>query len=425
MRRSAVRCLTIHSPRAVPFKVSKDEALKQLADKYDNGWFTTPAKYINFNSISAEFVPFFLCAGTVNAIYKATIKYRHTSTDSKGQTRTYTTTSYVGPTKYGTSFEENNAQVYAAYKFTNRHIMATIAGPDLSTNMVRVKNMDMSEGKINMFEMSTTTLRGVIERELRSRAKEECTAAVKAGHWGASEINIQFDYFHVKMDHVTPVYAPTYVVQASYDTIDYTMFVNGYNGTPGGPYLLSAVTFGRVAAGSAFALVFLTAPNKVYGLAMGTVLGVLAYYAGFYGARQYPKWRRDRLNASQSADRDAHQDDDAAGYKPDVDSARTDDDEFLRKSKETLEQEYERSKQKASKMDSRTQRMAADPKGYYATLHVDPNASINEIRAAYRNQVLTNHPDTGGSESRMVKINEAYRVLRDEKRRAEYDATRA
>lgn len=60
---------------------------------------------------------------------------------------------------------------------------------------------------------------------------------------------------------------------------------------------------------------------------------------------------------------------------------------------------------------------------YYATLGVQRAATAHEIKAAWRDQVKLHHPDTAGAAShdRMVEINDAYKVLGDERLRHAYD----
>jgi curved DNA-binding protein CbpA len=62
---------------------------------------------------------------------------------------------------------------------------------------------------------------------------------------------------------------------------------------------------------------------------------------------------------------------------------------------------------------------------YYERLGVEPSASQAEIRAAYRVLARRNHPDLadGAEPGDMAAVNEAWRVLGDAERRAEYDAT--
>jgi len=63
---------------------------------------------------------------------------------------------------------------------------------------------------------------------------------------------------------------------------------------------------------------------------------------------------------------------------------------------------------------------APDP---YATLGVDPNATLKEIRKAYIRLAKETHPDTGGDAVAFQDILLAYRILSDEERRKEYDQT--
>lgn len=61
-------------------------------------------------------------------------------------------------------------------------------------------------------------------------------------------------------------------------------------------------------------------------------------------------------------------------------------------------------------------------KDYYKTLGVDKGASQDEIKKAFRQKAHQCHPDkTGGDEAKFKEINEAYQVLGDQKKRAQYD----
>ncbi|MBP6628670.1 MAG: J domain-containing protein [Kofleriaceae bacterium] len=66
---------------------------------------------------------------------------------------------------------------------------------------------------------------------------------------------------------------------------------------------------------------------------------------------------------------------------------------------------------------------------HYKVLGVESKASIDDIKKAYRKLAKANHPDsTGGDktkEQRFKQISNAYEVLGDPKKRAQYDAIRA
>lgn len=58
---------------------------------------------------------------------------------------------------------------------------------------------------------------------------------------------------------------------------------------------------------------------------------------------------------------------------------------------------------------------------YYETLGVNRNASQDEIKKAYRSLAMKHHPDRGGDTNKFKEIEEAYRTLSDEQKKAEYD----
>ena len=60
-------------------------------------------------------------------------------------------------------------------------------------------------------------------------------------------------------------------------------------------------------------------------------------------------------------------------------------------------------------------------KDYYKTLGVDKKANKDEIKKAFRNLAHKYHPDKGGDAEKFKEINEAYSVLSDDQKRAQYD----
>lgn len=58
---------------------------------------------------------------------------------------------------------------------------------------------------------------------------------------------------------------------------------------------------------------------------------------------------------------------------------------------------------------------------YYEILGVAKNASQDEIKKAFHRLAHKYHPDKGGDEKKFKEINEAYQVLSDKQKRAQYD----
>lgn len=58
---------------------------------------------------------------------------------------------------------------------------------------------------------------------------------------------------------------------------------------------------------------------------------------------------------------------------------------------------------------------------YYEVLGVSKNASADELKKAFRRKAIEHHPDKGGDEAKFKEINEAYEVLKDDRKRQRYD----
>src|SRR5437588_1871239 len=63
-------------------------------------------------------------------------------------------------------------------------------------------------------------------------------------------------------------------------------------------------------------------------------------------------------------------------------------------------------------------------KDYYSILGAEESASQSDIERLYKRLAQQHHPDRGGDEEEMKSLNEAYRVLKDENSRRDYDVER-
>jgi hypothetical protein len=63
-------------------------------------------------------------------------------------------------------------------------------------------------------------------------------------------------------------------------------------------------------------------------------------------------------------------------------------------------------------------------KDYYQILGADETTSHRDIERLYKRLASRHHPDRGGTEERMKSLNEAYRVLKDESLRRDYNSKR-
>lgn len=62
-----------------------------------------------------------------------------------------------------------------------------------------------------------------------------------------------------------------------------------------------------------------------------------------------------------------------------------------------------------------------DKRDYYDVLGIGKNASPDEIKKAFRKAAIEHHPDRGGDEGKFKEVNEAYEVLKDDKKRQRFD----
>lgn len=65
-----------------------------------------------------------------------------------------------------------------------------------------------------------------------------------------------------------------------------------------------------------------------------------------------------------------------------------------------------------------------DEEDYYGLLGVSSTSSLQEIRKKFRELVMTAHPEKGGDPKTFQKLNKAYSVLSDPKKRQDYDDSR-
>ncbi|KAG5503447.1 hypothetical protein JKF63_05586 [Porcisia hertigi] len=427
--RTRALCYTVHTPRGINFNISADDSICRVKEKYGRRWFGAQLDYLWLGTPSKEFLPFYLCRGRIHASFVGIVRYsvNTTSSDGKGS---HNSTRYVNTSlqTLDSVFEENKTQIYAGYKYNIDHVHHALRADQLSYSLRKLYEVDTTGATINLFEQSTRTMMGFVEMEVRRQAEETACSLVRSFHPSADSVTVEFKEFTFHLDEVTPTFVPCFVVKADYDAERYTLYVSGFNGQVGGPYLLNSLYIARVTALATMATTLLLVPNKVAGLVFGFAACVATYYVSFFAARWYPAVRRNWNRRNRERLRRENLGIDQGGYRPTTSSQR-------------IQQEYRSSTywdthayQQRRHTDSEGQRSAsssssttssvhsiADPLGYYRTLGLHGDESVNEIRSVYRQIVMKRHPDVGGSNEEMAKVNEAYRVLRDPKRRAAYD----
>ncbi|KAG5478237.1 hypothetical protein CUR178_04952 [Leishmania enriettii] len=428
--RTRALCYTVHTPRGINFDLSADDAIRRIRDKYGRRWLGAQLDYLQLETPSKEFLPFYLCSGRIHASFVGNVSYRVNTTSDDGR-GTRSSTRYVSTSlqTLDSVFEENRTQIYAGYKYNIGHVHHALRGDQLCYSLRKMYEVDTTGAVINLFEQSTGTMMKFMEMEVRRQAEETARALVQSFHPSADSVSIDFKEFTFYIEEVTPTFVPCFVVKAEYDAERYTFYVSGLNGRVGGPYLLNSLYIARTAALATLATTLLIVPNKVAGLLFGSVVSVAAYYVAFFAARWYPAMRRNWNRQSRERLRRQNLGLDQGGYRPTASSQRIQQeyrsstywDTHAYQQRRRTSSERPQSASSSSSSSTFSARSVADPLGYYRALGLQGDESVNEIRSAYRGIVLKQHPDVGGSTEAMAKVNEAYRVLRDPKRRAAYD----
>ncbi|KPI86957.1 putative Dnaj domain protein [Leptomonas seymouri] len=429
--RSRALRYVVHSPRGVDFSLSADAAVQRIRAKYGRRWFGARLEYFSLQPPSKEFLPFYLCSGRIHATFVGHVTYStdHASTDGKsiGSSTRQVSTSLQA---LESMFEENKTQIYAGYKYNIAHVHSALRSDEMAYSLRKMYSVDTAGVTINLFEQSTSTMIKFVEMEVRRQAEATARSMVRSFHPAAQSITIAFKEFTFHIDEVTPAFVPCYVVKADYDAERYTLYVSGINGRVGGPYLLNSLFIARTTALATMAAALLATPNKIAGFVWGSVLSVLTYYAAFYAAKWYPAVRRNWNRQQREKLRKANLGVDHDGYRPSTASQRIQQEYRTSSYWDTHPYQWKkRSSSRGPSSDTDSARSSSassspkvpDPLGYYRALELRGDESVNEIRSAYRRIVLKKHPDVGGSEETMVRVNEAYRVLRDPKRREAYD----
>nr|CCC95185.1 putative chaperone protein DNAj [Trypanosoma congolense IL3000] len=414
---SLIRRVTVHKPQGIPFQISASEAVALVKKKHNSQFLCVNVDFLTLSEPSAEFLPFYFCGGSIDGIFRGFADYNNldSSANSANKTASSGFRQFVtSPQPLRSTFGPHQTQIYAGYKYNIHYVHQVFRSETNPLHLKKMTSVNVEGASINLFEQSTRTLKVFIDKEVGQQAKDTASALVRSYHPGAFSVNVEFSELHIHLDDVMPVFMPCYVVKATYDQREYTLYVNGFNGQVGGPFLINSLYVGRAAALLTAAVSLFLSPNKGAGFIIGSVLALPIYYIAFYTAKYLPLLQRNYFRQQREKLRERHMSTDHSGFRPDVNSER-------------INEEYRHSSywdtHDFQKKPHSAYRRVNDSKGYYAALGLTGNESVNEIRSAYRRLVITEHPDAGGSTERTAKLNEAYRVLRDPKRREEYDRT--
>lgn len=307
--KNSVLFLKVHSQRGLHFQLGSEKAIELIRKKYGSLWFGALQDFLHLSPPSMEFLPFYYCQGTVTGKFYGTVTYSNMTSSSNSRSIDSSRRIKTEPQLLKSSFASNNTQIYAGYRYNIRHVHKALRNEENSLHLCKLQAVDTTLATINNYEYSVEELDLVLHDEVKRQAEDTARSMVKSYHPTAFSININFIELNIQLEEVTPVLVPCYVVKARYDMEEYTLYVNGIDGTVSGPLLFNAQLVARVFALSSIVLALLLLPNTTKGLLGGFLLAVPVYYAAFYAAKLAPPHLRDYFRSRQRQLRLQHKND--------------------------------------------------------------------------------------------------------------------
>ncbi|ORY95829.1 hypothetical protein BCR43DRAFT_313952 [Syncephalastrum racemosum] len=289
----------------------------------------------------------------------------------------------------------------ASYQHVSRNIDPFTIYPSTALRLAHSKIHDIEEQ--------------IIDEYLRNTYKADETRFLK--------LDVQ-----VEGVQVSPVYYPAYIYTINYLGRHLRTFVNGSDLSVGG---LKIYNWNRVALTSAVGMATLmTATGGIgwgglsgsfwVGIVLPTTLfSLLTMYYPIISLRVRDAMRQYEIR-SQAQDKPMWDSDWIGAF-----NAFEQEQRYRAWRSEQQQQRRAGSRYTASDTGS-----GQDPKGYYRTLGVDRSASTADIQSAFRGLAMKNHPDRYSdpdekkkATAKFQEISAAYGVLRNPKKRKQYDSS--
>ncbi|KAI7906768.1 uncharacterized protein BX663DRAFT_497537 [Cokeromyces recurvatus] len=417
--------------KAIPFAQHIKAAEKTFEDYHGKGFFA--ARVSQSSPVEEVYLPFWVVSATVNAtieqaqVGRRVIRTSYNPATKKNESRWETDWAWIPQqhhfTRHYNPLGHSGLQIYASHRYRRGLVNKMTTGPALENAVQFTPDLlETSHGdetkvrKVDPFMLYPTTARRFATAYIQEQ-EELLADQFLREFYSMDETRLLKVKLELKDVRVSPVYYPAFIFSIHYLGRRLRTFVNGYDLSVGGTKIYNHE---RVAAVSALGMA--TTMTFTGGIGWGGASGsfwlgiVLPTVATSFLAMYYPiisLYIRDIIRNQE--------------IKAMIDDPEGWDNDWVKEYTAFEDQERRRTWREEREYSNN---MGNDPKGYYHILGVSPSANQQDIQSAFRGLAMKYHPDrfTNEKEKQEAKIkfqaiSSAYSVLRDVKKRKNYDRT--
>ncbi|KAF9930523.1 hypothetical protein BGZ67_005746 [Mortierella alpina] len=444
--------------RLVPFRMNVKQAEEVFGKYHGHSFFS--AKINQVDKVEALYIPFWAASGTVRSkIINAQVGWdrlvtRYNKITKQNESSWETTwrsvqTRHEFTRAYPSTIPD--LQIYASYKYRRgfvnqiRSSTSILSAKALEPQDLESTDQEDRQRGLRDRGMDPFTMKPSIALKFVKTSIEESEVR-SVEQWlvenyrcdRARIMSMDFQYNDLVL---APVYMPVYVFSIQHLDRTFRTFVQAHDmtGLVGGIRFYSWQRISAVTAICALAGLMIAGTSR-FGMTMttGFWLGVVApslivaWSVLYYPIVDYRvrDWWREREMGGHASEASS------ASWDADWTKAYDRFEEEQRRQDWSENQQYQRqssygSRGSSSSSSSSSSEQAGppgDPLGYYTTLGIPKNASIQEIQSAFRGLAMKWHPDRFSSpeekavgKKKFQEITAAYSVLRDAKKRKSYD----
>ncbi|KAI9022410.1 hypothetical protein DFJ74DRAFT_669337 [Hyaloraphidium curvatum] len=432
--------------QAVPFTLTRAQALEKFEEHHNSGLLRT-SRFAKIVRIDPVFVPFWVGTAEVAVrVLGGEVGFERMEPRYDFRTRRWTAErvtvwqhidrEFEWERRYDPADAENGWLFQpAAFDYPRRYV-ARLAEPALiaqakqfTPDMADDPDPENPRGArlILPFETPPNVAHELLQSLISDREKMEAENVVKR-YYNADNVRLLRVQLAFPLWRLTPFYLPAYAFSTEYLGTPFHTLISGATGRAAGQHYFSweRVAILSAAAGGLYALAagltrVLSATSVFWGFL------VLPALLGAYASRYYPLAQRYLLSRYQEFERRREAQraasSSSSAWEENIGGYRREREEERRRADGEYAYERARAGRPAPAPGD-----VRDPKGYYKALGVKPDAGKEEIQAAFRGLAMKDHPDRysdpkdkEAAKKRFQKLSEAYTVLRDARKRREYD----